>query len=161
MSLQTQVSFSLEEKERAAVFASICELEKVIKDKLVLLDPETRRDLLKMGDKSIGFVSKAIEYAESSPDLVPKYVDTEEMKKDFSAVSTLREISSKLAELQEMVGDTMTLSGSEALNAALAFYNALKGAARARQPGAQIIYDDLKSRFPRGSNQATNVAESE
>ncbi len=32
-------------------------------------------------------------------------------------------------------------------DASLAFYNAVKGAAKAKVPGAEVIYNDLRKRF--------------
>ena len=47
-----------------------------------------------------------------------------------------------------MMEDSMTQAGSEAYVAALAFYQSVKGAAKAKVPGADAIYNDLNSRFP-------------
>lgn len=159
MSLQNQVSFTLEENVRKEALAAITTLENLLKDKLVLMDSDTRKQIPRMGDKSIGFVSKSLEYAQSNPDLVPRYLDVEEMKKDYEGVSSLREISGKVTKLSEMVEDTMALSGSEAYSAALAFYHAIKGAAKALVPGAEIIYDDLRARFPSGSSRGSQELE--
>jgi hypothetical protein len=41
-------------------------------------------ELSKMGDKTLAFVQKALEYAEANPTLVPAYLDIAEAKKDFS-----------------------------------------------------------------------------
>ena len=43
----------------------------------------------------------------------------------------------------------MTLSGSEAYVASLAFYNSVKQAAKINIPGAKAISEDLKLRFTR------------
>ncbi|MFW6245724.1 MAG: hypothetical protein ACOC36_07530 [Fibrobacterota bacterium] len=162
MSLQNQVSFTLEENERKEALAALATLENLLKGRLVLMDSDTRKQIPRMGDKSVGFVSKALEHAENNSELVPKYMDIGEMKTDFNAVSSLREIGTKLTELSSMVEDTMALSGSEAYCASLAFYHSVRGAAKALQPGAQVIYDDLRARFPRGSTkkvQATTEME--
>ena len=41
------------------------------------------------------------------------------------------------------------VAGSEAYQAALMFYNAVKAAAAQDIPGAKEVYADLKARFPR------------
>ena len=48
----------------------------------------------------------------------------------------------------EKLDDTTLLTGSEAYSAALVFYNALKGAAKAGEPGMKTVYADLQSRYP-------------
>lgn len=55
-----------------------------------------------------------------------------------------------------MLDDTMMLAGSEAYVAALAFYNAVKGVGRANVPGAALIYEDLRGRFPSGTRSAAS-----
>ncbi len=42
----------------------------------------------------------------------------------------------------------MLAAGSEVYGAALAYYQAVKGAARARVQGAEAIANDLRERFP-------------
>ena len=108
-------------------------------------------ELAKMGDKSIGFVSKTLEHARNNPDLAPRYFNIDDADIDFNAVTILREFSGSLGTLSEMLQDAMTLSGSEAYAASLAFYNSVKSAAKAEQPGAKLIYDDLRASFPRGT----------
>jgi hypothetical protein len=45
------------------------------------------------------------------------------------------------------------VSGSEAFNASLVFYNSAKVAAAQDVPGAKAIYEELKRRFPRGKSK--------
>ena len=42
---------------------------------LINLTPEERQRLPKMGDKTLGFVTKALELSKRYPKLVPKYLD--------------------------------------------------------------------------------------
>jgi hypothetical protein len=58
----------------------------------------------------------------------------------------------------DQLDDTMVLTGSEAYLAVLAFYNYIKGAAKANVTGVQTIYDDLNARFPgRAAKKAAKV----
>jgi hypothetical protein len=50
--------------------------------------------------------------------------------------------------VSEGIDDTVMVAGSEAYQAALVFYNAVKAAAAQDIPGAKGVYDDLKARFP-------------
>jgi hypothetical protein len=72
-----------------------------------------------MGDTSIGFVSKTLEYAQSHPDFAPKYFNVNDALIDFRAVPVLREFSTTVNVLADMLQDTMTASGSEAYAASL------------------------------------------
>jgi hypothetical protein len=51
--------------------------------------------------------------------------------------------------LEEGIGDTEMIPGSEAYQAALVFYKSVKMAAAQDIPGAKAVYEELKTRFPR------------
>ncbi len=55
-----------------------------------------------------------------------------------------------------MLSDTITLSGSEAYTAALAYYNSVKQAAKANVPNTQPVYEDLRKRFERKTRKEVN-----
>jgi hypothetical protein len=150
MPLQNQVAVTFTPEQLEQIRTAITTLNTVLKPQLVQLGPQSRMELAKMGDKTIGFVSKTLEHARNNPDLTPRYFNLDDADIDFHAVTILREFSGSLGTLSEMLQDTMTLSGSEAYTASLAFYNSVKNAAKDEQPGAKLIYDDLKARFPRG-----------
>lgn len=116
--------------------------------KLVTLSNDQRIMLPKMGDKTVAFVNKSLEYAKQNPDIVPKYLDMAEFTKDVEAVNSLFQIVTPLHKLMEELDDTMLLAGSEAYTASLVFYSALKSALAAGQSGLKNIYDDLSARFP-------------
>lgn len=116
--------------------------------KLVNLSPEQRQIIPKMGDKTLSFVKKALEYVEQNPDIVPKYFNIEEFKKDITVSDQLFQIIIPLQKLIESLEDTSMMAGSEAYTAALVFYSALKNAIAAGETGLKNIYEDLSARFP-------------
>ena len=112
------------------------------------LSADERRLLPKMADKTVAFVSKTHAYMSEAPELVPPYVNLEEQKIDLEAVESLKQLFVPLQKLTDLLDDTMLLSGSEAYVASLAYYNYVKGAVKAGVPGTDLIYQDLKKRFP-------------
>ena len=112
------------------------------------LTPEQSKELPKMGDKSYAFVTKALEYLKVPGSPLPPYTNVEELEIDLKGYDTIRQILQAVVPTIDMLQDTMALSGSEAYVAALAYYNYIKGAAKAGVPCAQTIYDYLSSRFP-------------
>jgi len=78
---------------------------------------------------------------------VPSYLDVPEAKKDFALAHDLYGILQQINTLQRAVEDTMMVAGSEAYDAALIFYNSVKGASRVNVPGSEAIYNDLHQRF--------------
>ena len=115
---------------------------------LVTLTPEERRAYVKMGDKSIAFVEKALDAAQSFPQLLPAFVNVAELNKDVEAVKVMKTILRQLEEITVLLDDSILLAGSEALTAALSIYNAAKDAARRDVAGAKQVADELKERFP-------------
>jgi len=115
---------------------------------LLNLTPEESKELPKMGDKSYAFVTKALEYLKISGTPMPPYTNVEEMDVDLKGYDIIRQILQSVMPTVDLLQDTMLLSGSEAYVATLAYYNYLKGAAKAGVPGAQTILDDLSARFP-------------
>lgn len=94
-----------------------------------------------MGDKSIAFVSKALELAAQNPILVPAYLDLSEAEKDFELTQNLMPIEQELLTLLRAVEDVMMVAGSDV-------------------PGAQAVYDELSSRFPRRASRTIETDES-
>jgi hypothetical protein len=60
----------------------------------------------------------------------------------------LRRMHITAKQLSDNIDDTVMVAGSEAYQASLIFYNAVKVAAAQNIPGAREVYDDLKARFP-------------
>ena len=115
---------------------------------LINLTPDEKKMLPKLGDKGYSFVNKGNEYLQLSTTPMPPYLNAGEVAVDLKGYDTLRQLLQVITPTIDQLDDTMTLSGSEAFGGVLAFYNYIKGAAKAGVPGAQTIYDDLSTRFP-------------
>jgi hypothetical protein len=122
---------------------------------LISLTDDQRKGGLKLGDKTVGFVDKVVDYLKTNPYLIPAYLDTAEFKKDYQLTKELLEILRILRPLVQNMEDTATEAGIEALSAALVYYNAVKTASKQGIEGAKVIYEDLQRRFPGGSGNKT------
>lgn len=142
------IAVSIPESDLAAIRASIDTLKVKLLPHLKTLSPQERRELPKMGDRTVAFVQKALEYCRQNRDLVPNYLDLDAMSLDTGAVQTLRELAQGLGPIADALDDSLTLSGSEAYQGALVFYSNVKNAAKVKTPKAASIYEDLSSRFP-------------
>jgi hypothetical protein len=111
------------------------------------LTGQDRLELRKLGDKTMPFVEKALEYASTNPTLVPSYLDLSEANKDLKLTQDLSSILKQISTLNRAVEDTLMVAGSEAYDAALVFYNSVKGASRVNVPGSEAVYNDLQKRF--------------
>lgn len=148
MSQENLVSIVIPADKLTAIQTNINALSTSLENYLLFnLTPSDRLELSKMGDKTIAFVQKSLEYAESNPTLVPAYLDITEAKKDFALSQELNNILKQISTLQRAIEDTTMVAGSEAYNAALVFYNSVKGASRVNVPGSEAVYNDLQQRF--------------
>jgi len=147
MSQPNSVSFEIQSAEETDINNSLSVLNTKLLPLLKTLSAEDRHELPKMGDKTLAFVQKALEHCGKNPDLIPPFLDIAEFKKDVEAVETLRVLHQQLLQITEAVSDTMMLSGSEAYQAALLFYNSTKSAMKSNIQKAETIYNDLSARL--------------
>jgi hypothetical protein len=112
------------------------------------LTPDERQGILKMGDKSVGFMQKLLEYASHSPSFVPGFVSYDELKHDVGVVADLNPLEQAAAQLALDLNSTVMLAGSEGMSQASPVYQNIKFMAQQRQPGALAAYEDLSQRYP-------------
>jgi hypothetical protein len=130
------------------VQAKLNEVRTLLKPYAVTLTPDERRDLPKMGAKSFTFVDKSYNFALENPALVPSYLDMVAFSIDFIDSHGLWTVRNDAQQVYEMLDDSSMSAGSEAYQASLTFYSAVKAAAARDVPGAKAIYEELKQRFP-------------
>lgn len=126
---------------------------------LISLTQEERESIPKMGDKSLAFVTKAAEYAQSLPKLMPQYLDVPAFVVDAGVSSDLLELFLDLNAFTLDVDSTRMEAGSESYTAALVAYSALKTAAALNQPGAQAAVTVLEPRFAGQGKRKKKIGE--
>jgi hypothetical protein len=115
---------------------------------LTPLTAEQRKTMLRMGDKTVAFVTKATELAINNPSFVPDFVDLDELKQDGAGIAALNPIRQQLEQLSLDTDSTVMVAGSEAYGACLTIYGNIKFMAKHKRPGAQAAQDELSPRFP-------------
>lgn len=129
--------------------------------KLIEISPVDRMEVPKMGKKTFQFVTKCIDVMDLNPDLVPKYVDIAEVKKDINLIGQLQKILFPLQAITRRIEDTTMVAGSEAYLGCISMYQSLKTAARSNVPAARTHYSVLREYFPGGGRIAAEKAEKE
>ncbi len=147
--MENLLEVNIPEEDKLEISQAFTTLETKFLPHLANLNADERIALPKMGDKTLAFVVKGISHMEQNPDFVPKFINIDEIKTDLATVEMFRKFYALLSKMTDLTDDTMLLAGSEAYVAVLAFYNYIKGAAKAKIPGAEQIYKDLQERFPR------------
>ena len=80
---------------------------------------EQRKELFKLGEKNISFLLKNVEYAQQHADMVPVFMDLPMMERDVNANERLTTYFRMLQPLNVALEDSIMLTGSEALQAAM------------------------------------------
>lgn len=145
--MENRIAFKITTAEKDAILQAITNLNNLLTPLVIALDKRDKQTLSKMSDKSIPFVEKVMQYMKSDAQFVPSYIEVTEAENDFKAFEDLREFLRPLAQITDNLDDTAVLSGSEAWQAALGYYNSVKQAAKMGVPDARAIYEDLRPRF--------------
>ncbi len=142
-----RTSFNIPDDDLQAVQAAVQTLQSRLVPHLVNIGSDEKRALAKMGSKSVDFVSKTLTYASTNPQFKPAFVDIGNFSQDVAAFGVLRSLQQPVSQLADMLDDSLALTGSDAMNAALAYYQSVKTANKLNMPGAGTIADDLSARF--------------
>ena len=145
--IANRTSFNMTDDDLQAVQAAVQTLQAKLVPHLVNIGRDEKRALSKMGSKSVDFVSKTLTYANTNPQFKPAFVDIDSFSSDVAAFGVLRSLQQPVSQLADMLDDSLAITGSDAMNAALAYYQSVKTANKLNMPGAATIADDLATRF--------------
>ncbi|MDR2782966.1 MAG: hypothetical protein LBB48_03850, partial [Treponema sp.] len=106
--------------------AKIDEARALLAPYMLALTAAERRELPKMGEKTIAFVEKAYDFARQNPNLVPPYLEVDTFGVDFADAHGFWTLLNTVQQLEEAIDDTELTAGSEAYQAALVFYKSVK-----------------------------------
>ncbi len=119
---------------------------------LVSIPFNEKKRLPKLGKKSTDFVDRAFLYMKKNPGYIAPFSDLAKVEKDMEAYHQLQHILSVLGPVYEDINDTLTIAGSEAYKAALAFYHTVKNGSKSGHQRCNGIYKDLREQFAVRSN---------
>lgn len=139
------LSVTVPETDMTAILAALESLRAKLPF-LVMLTPEERRTILKLGDKSVAFMEKALDAARKHPEALPAGFSLAEFEKDVKLVEQLTQIRAELTALLQGVDDTLMAAGSETMTHSVTVYSYLKTAAR-RTPGLRDVIEGLGERW--------------
>lgn len=131
-----------------AIKAAIVVIQTRLTPYLLALTDSERRGGFRMGDKSIAFVEKGGTYGNQFSAEMPSSIKLADLATDVTAVNLLNSYAKPLTTLLRGVEDTVLIAGTEAMEATVHVYSAIKLAAHNGVPGAQAAYNDMKERFP-------------
>lgn len=145
--IQNRISIELTDAQAKDVKDATKVIVDILEPIVVALLADDKKNMAKLGEKSVSFAEKSMQYMETNPEFLPAYVSLDEVKKDYKAFGQLNTILRPLMQIIGNVDDTATLCGSDTISACLAYYASVSVAAKMNVPNAQAIYDDLSQRF--------------
>jgi hypothetical protein len=123
--MQNLISLKPSTQDIADLDAALATLQRVL-GPMLALQPQQRRDLLKMGDKSEAFCRQTLAVLSANPQIVPPNLDLAEANADLAALDLLRPRLQQLEQLVERLDDTVLALGSDVISVALEGYGLLK-----------------------------------
>ena len=131
------ISLDITAEQQAAALAALVQLEAALPG-LLSLEPDERRKLLWMGDKSEVFCRQTIRVLGDNLQIVPPSLDLTGAQSDLQTLDRLRPVLERLSRLHSTVDDTVSALGSDIMDVALDGYGQLK------LSGAAHGLDDLR-----------------
>jgi hypothetical protein len=147
MPSDNRISAAISAADKALIITKLNEIRALLPF-LVNLTADERKELPKIGDKTLAFDQKCAGYMAARPELVPGFINLTELNKDRVLMSDTDDLLREFNMTVEALSDTFLLAGSEAYMADLAFYQNVRQAAKRGVTGVDAIYDDLRQRFP-------------
>ena len=141
---QNIISLDLSDAQVSIALDALTALEGALAG-LISLDPEERRRLTKMGQKSEVFCRQALSVLAQNPQIVPPSLDLAEAQADLRALDRLRPVLDRLQRLAERGADTETALGSDAMDVALEGYGLLK--VSGKNQGLDGLRKELSARW--------------
>jgi hypothetical protein len=116
---QNLVSLKLTNAEITTLNGSLVPINTIFANRAVSLDPEQRRTLTKMGDKSRPFCQEAINALQSNAASLPPDFDLSELADDMADFDKLNAFAAKLGTLVELVDDTLKAISSDVMTSCI------------------------------------------
>jgi len=126
----------------------------LVKPYAVVMTDDERASVLKVGDRSFAFITKAFAYTQTNPEFIPSFLNVKDFEIDIKDADGHPEVITLINQLYNYFDDTKLAARSEAYSAALYYYGSVQQAAAVNLPGAKAIKDDLKQYFAKASKSS-------
>ena len=152
---QNIISLVMTEAQISTAMDALTALEGALAG-LISLDPEERRRLTKMGEKSEVFCRQAVSVLAQNPQIVPPSLHVADAQADLLALDRLRPVLDRLQKLAERGSDTEIALGSDVMDVALEGYALLK--VSGKNQGLDGLRKELSSRWAKTRRPVTAAA---
>jgi len=113
------------------------------------LSPLERRRLQGLQARRYGFVDEVSDVIETNTQFLPSNVTQAAYKGRIRTFELVRNLNLTIQQISRMLSDIQLILGDQLFQMALSYYGSVASAARRRVPGAQELFDFLRSFFHR------------
>lgn len=115
---------------------------------LVRFLEDKRPYLLEIGEHLQPFMEQSLIDAKEHPNLVPPFLDIEELERDLNLFHQLMQLLKPMEELTGMLHDTAMAAGSDAFETAVVFYKRVRMGAKLGDPEATEVTLHILEKMP-------------
>lgn len=154
---QNLITLNLSADDYAELDAALAKAESILSG-LIDLSVNTRRSLVKMGDRSESFCRQALVLLAQNPQMVPPSLNVADAQNDLHQLDQLRVRAHRTRKLLGRMDDTMTALGSDVMRASLDGYTLLK--ITGKGSGLESLRQGIAVRFarsPRAANESPTL----
>src|SRR5690349_4251156 len=148
--MTNKINITLSAEQQAAGTAAVEALATAF-PYLVSLTPTGRRKMLKMGERTEGFVRTALDAAAQFQNAMPASVDVAQLDRDLALREHLAQVELALGSILQKVQDTRRVAGSDLYSGALDIYQALRR--HGVDEGVDVAVNQLRQRFRRTTTE--------
>lgn len=122
-----------------------------------------RRRLRGSGVSRFGFIVNTHRLAADNPQFAPPILDINDLGEQIDIIRETRAVTVCLEQLQRMYADILLYAGDDAYRQSLIYYTSVRDSKRRGIPGAQAIFNVLRSFFKhwKHSDEAPTIPELE
>ncbi len=149
------ISLDITAEQQAAALAALTQLEAALPG-LLSLEPDERRKLLYMGDKSEVFCRQTLRVLGDNPQIVPPSLDLAGAQADLQTLDRLRPVLERLTRVHAQLEDTTSALGSDIMDVALDGYGQLKLSGGAH--GLEALRKEIGGRWAKTRRRPAEAA---
>jgi len=145
MPVQNLVSAALTPEAKAEVLQKLADIKSKL-NFLITLQPQEKKEYVKVGNAYSPFIEKAYNAVNSHPEIMSSLFSIDEFKKDYQLIKDLTPILNQIKELAESIQDTIFAVNSDAMSEAFEVYAAVQ-MNRDRVPGMDTMAAEMADFF--------------
>lgn len=139
--IPNRISASVDDETIGDIQAGLSSIRERLPFLLNFLE-DNRPYLLEINEHLLPFMERSLEDAHQHPNLVPPFLDLEELARDLQLYRQLLRLLEPIQEMTSMLHDTAMAAGSDAFETALVFYKRVRMGAQLGDKEAEKVLEE-------------------